>query len=158
LAGFSARAERENTEMTDGSWGDYVADAGTDPTALSDASDSMADGIAVTELGVDSTAGADMTEATSNVDEAAGWQQWADGNLADAASWQDQAAGDVQAANAWAEWGNADAAQEMMNSAENASGIADGVVGTASTDLDIGAGYMDTASSEISDVASDSGD
>jgi hypothetical protein len=164
MHGRTATAELETRQMTDGSWSDYVADAGTDPTALSDASGSMADAIGAADSGFDSIDTSTLAEATAddvasaatNVDEAAGWQQWADGDLATAASWQDEAAGYVQSANEWAAWGNADAAQEALYSAENASGIADDVAGTASTDLSIGAGYMDSASSDLSSAGSDS--
>jgi hypothetical protein len=39
--------------MTDRNWSDYVADAGTDPAALSEASTSMGDSIEATQAGVE---------------------------------------------------------------------------------------------------------
>ena len=39
--------------MTDGNWSDYVADAGTDPAALSETSASMGDLIEATQAGVE---------------------------------------------------------------------------------------------------------
>jgi hypothetical protein len=150
--------------MSDGNWSDYVADAGTDPAALSEASTSMGDAIGAAEAALEAidpaalpdAAAEGVSAAAANLDEAAGWQQWGDGDLANAASWQDDAAGHVQAANEWAAWGNVDAAQEELSSAQTAAEIADEASGNASTDLAIGADYMDTASDNLSDAASDS--
>jgi len=52
--------------MTDGSWSDYVAEAGTDPTALSDASGSMADAIGAADSGFDSIDTSTLAEAAAN--------------------------------------------------------------------------------------------
>jgi hypothetical protein len=147
----------------DGSWSDYVADAGTDTSALSDVSSSMGGAVGAVDVGLEATdTGAltdemtgDLSSAASNVDEAGSWQQWADGDLATAQSWQDDAAGHVQAANDWAAWGNADAAAEEMGAAQTSSDIGDDVAGTASTDLSIGADYLDTASTDVSSIGSD---
>jgi hypothetical protein len=150
--------------MSDGDWSDYVADAATDPAALSEASSSMGDTIDAAQAGLDSIdpstlpdAAADgVSAAAANLDEAAGWQQWSDGDAANAASWRDYADGHVQAANEWAAWGNLDAAQEELNSAQTASELADDASGNASVDLGIGADYLDTAADNLSDAASDS--
>ena len=133
--------------MADGDWSDYVAGAGTDPAALTEAADAMGDATAAAapELGaIDTTALPevavdDVAGAQYGVGEAASWDQWAQGDLTDAAGWQDQAAGDVREAQEWADFGNMDAAQESLDAA-----------GTAQTDLGIGAEYMDGAVSDTS--------
>ncbi len=150
--------------MSDGNWSDYVAAAGSDPAALSDASADMGGAIDSTQAGLESTDSTDLpspladdvSSAGYNLDEAASWQQWADGDLASVASWQDDAAGDVADANAWAAFGDADAAQEELGSAQTASDIAAEEAGTASTDLSIGADYADSAADNVSDAGSDS--
>ena len=150
--------------MTDGNWSDYVADAGTDPAALSEASTSMGDSIETAQAGLESidpallpdAAADDVLAAGSNLDEAASWQAWSDGDLLTVASWQDDAADHVTAANEWAAWGNADAAQEELGSAQTSLDIAGEAAGTASTDLSIAADYTDSASDNLSDAGSDS--
>jgi hypothetical protein len=147
--------------MAGGDWSDYVAGAGNDPATLAGASDEMGDALALAQPeleSIDTSAlpddvATEISSAEYDTGQAASWQQWSEGNLADAASWQDQAAGDVESARAWAAFGNEDAAQQDLDSAATALGIAADVTGGAQTDLGIGAGYLDTASTDLSSAA-----
>jgi hypothetical protein len=133
--------------MSDGSWSDYVADAGSDPAALAGVSAEMGDAITAAEPDLESIDTSGLPE------QAADGVASAQYNTSEAASWQDQAAGDVQDAQEWAAFGNMDAAQESLNSAATASDIAADTAGTAQTDLGIGAEYMDSASSDLPTAA-----
>jgi len=148
--------------MVEGTWSDYVADAGTDPVALDTATGDMADAAAAVDAGVDAIDTTDLPEpvadalgdASYNATEAGSWADWSQGTLQDAAEWQDTAADHLEAAQEWAEYGNFDAAQEEIGAAQTASDIADETVGQASVDASIGAEYMDSSVDSLSDAAS----
>ena len=139
--------------VDDGTWGDYVTEAGVDPGALDVVSDGMTDAATQVDTAVDSidttALPEDVTAAVGdagyNATEAASWSSAAEGDLTNAASWQDAAADHVSSAQEWLADGNVDAYQEEMSAAATASDIADGVVGQANTDLGIGAEYMDSS-------------
>ena len=147
--------------VDDGTWGDYVAEAGTDPGALDVVAGDMTEAATQVDAAVDSIdttalpddVAASVVDAGYNATEAASWSSWADGDLADAASWQDAAADHVAAAQEWLADGNVSAFESEMSAAATASDIADGVVGQASTDLGIGAEYMDSSVAAVDAVA-----
>ena len=147
----------------DGTWGDYVADAGTDAGALDVVADGMTDAATLVETAVDSIdttalpddVAAAVDDAGYNATEAASWSSWAEGDLADAGEWRDAAADHVSSAQEWLADGNVDAYQEEMSAAATASDIADGVVGQANTDLGIGAEYMDSSVAALDTAAYD---
>jgi hypothetical protein len=139
--------------VTDGNWSDYVADAGTDVPSVDATADAMGDAASGVQTGTeaidtaalsDDAAGA-VADATYDAGQAASWAQWSQGDLETAASWDTTAAGYVESAQEWLAYGNTDGYEHDMAAAQTASGIADGYVGQASTDLGIGAGYMDNS-------------
>ncbi len=149
--------------MTDGNWSDYVSDAGTDAPALDATGDAMGDTASGVQAGVeaidtsalpDDAAGA-VADASYDAGQAASWAQWSQGDLATAASWDTTAAGYVESAQEWLAYGNTDAYEHDMAAAQTASGIADGYEGHASTDLGIGATYMDNAGAAVDTAATD---
>ena len=152
--------------MTDGNWNDYVADAGADAPALDATGDAMGDAASGVQAGAEAidasalpadAAGA-VADASYDAGQAASWANWSQGDLATAASWDTTAAGYVESAQEWLAYGNTDAYEHDMAAAQTASGIADGYVGQAGTDLGIGATYMDNAGvsvdTAVADVAS----
>ncbi len=147
----------------EGSWGDYVSEAGSDAGALGVVADGMTESAADVSAGIESidtsalpddVAGA-IVDAGYNATEAASWSDWAQGDLRDAAEWQDAAADHVASAQEWLADGNVDGYLQEMGSAQTASDIADGVVGQASTDLGIGAEYMDSSVAALDTAAYD---
>jgi hypothetical protein len=158
----SVLALREAWEMSEeGSWGDYVTDAGTDPVALDIVADGMTDAATEVVTGVDAIdtpalpddVAAALGDASYNATEASSWADWAQGGVQDAAEWQDSATDHLQAAQEWAESGNLDAAAEEIAAAQTASGIAEEVLGQANTDLSIGAEYMDASADSLGTAA-----
>ncbi len=149
--------------MTDGNWNDYVADAGVDAPALDATGDAMGDaasGVQAAADAIDTTAlpadaaGA-VADASYDAGQAASWADWSQGDLATAASWDTTAAGYVESAQEWLAYGNTDAYEHDMAAAQTASGIADGYEGQASTDLGIGATYMDNSVAAVDTAATD---
>ena len=147
----------------DGSWGDFVADAGTDAGSLGVVADGITEGATDVSAALESidtsalpddVAGA-VIDAGYNATEAASWSDWAQGDLADAAEWRDAAADHVAAAQEWLADGNVSGYEQEMSAAETAGDIADGVVGQASTDLGIGAEYMDSSVAALDTAAYD---
>jgi hypothetical protein len=148
--------------MTDSSWSDYVFEAGTDPSALDTASDTLgttADATAETLEWTD-TSGLEqpvvdaIQGAGSDAADASGWQSFAEGDLRDAAGWEDAAQGRIDSAMEWLAYGNVDAAQQEFAAAETASGIAQEEYGSASVDLGIAAEYMDSSAAGLDAAAS----
>ena len=149
--------------VTDGSWSDYVADAGTDAAAIDTTATDMSDAASAVTSGVDGIdtsalpddAGSAITDAGYDASQAGSWSDWAQGDLGTAASWQDTAAGDVQDAQSWLAYGNVDGYEEAMGSAQTAMDIAGENVSQASTDAGIGAEYMDGSVSGLDTAATD---
>jgi hypothetical protein len=149
--------------VTDGSWNDYVADAGTDAPALDATGDAMSDAASGVQTGAESidttslpddAAGA-VADATYDAGQAASWAQWSQGDLETAASWDTTAAGYVESAQEWLAYGNTDGYEHDMAAAQTASGNADQYEGQASTDLGIGAGYMDNSVASVDTAVAD---
>jgi hypothetical protein len=149
--------------VTDGSWNDYVADAGTDAPALDATGDAMGDAASGVQTGLESIdtgalpddATGAVADATYDAGQAASWAEWSQGDLETAASWDTTAAGYVESAQEWLAAGNTDGYEHDMAAAQTASGIADGYTGQASTDLGIGAGYMDNAAASVDTAVAD---
>jgi hypothetical protein len=147
--------------VDDGTWNDYVTEAGTDPGALDVVAGDMTDVATQVDAAVDSIdttalpddVAAAVTDAGYNATQAASWSSWAQGDLADAASWQDAATDHVAAAQEWLADGNVSGFEIEMSAAATASDNADGVVGRANTDLGIGAEYMDSSVAAVDTAA-----
>ena len=139
-------------------WSNYVADAGSDPAALGGATDAMGDAIADAQPVLESIdtsalpedAAAGVTAAQDDTTAAASWDNWSQGDLANAEQWQNSAADAGTYAQQLANLGDTAGAQEWMAHADTDSDIGDAAAGVAQTDLGTGAGYMDSASADLS--------
>jgi hypothetical protein len=147
-------------------WSNYVADAGSDPVALGGATDAMGDAITDAQPvleSIDTSAlpeevAAAVIDAQGDATAAASWDNWSQADLTNAASWQNQAADDITYAQQLANGGDLDGAQAWLGHAATDSSIGDTAAGEAQTDLGIGAGYMDTASADLSSIDTSSYD